>query len=281
MVYRLGMTALGMMLGATTMVHAERVTIEPSKDNTLIQTTDGGFSNGAGLGIFAGRVGQNGGGLRRRAVIAFDVAAAVPSGAIVTSASLTMTCVQTNAGPRVVTLHRLEADWGEGTSFGFGGFGAASTPGDATWLHTFYPDLFWAEPGGDFADDASTQTTVNSIATYTWESTAATVEDVQGWLDDPAQNYGWIAVGDESTQMTVKRFASREWTVPAERPLLTLDYEMPKGTPGDLDGSGTVGPADLAILLAAWGQCEECPEDLDGDGIVGPADLAILLANWG
>ncbi|MCA9290064.1 MAG: hypothetical protein KDA25_02985 [Phycisphaerales bacterium] len=49
----------------------------------------------------------------------------------------------------------------------------------------------------------------------------------------------------------------------------------------DFDCDGTVGPADLASLLANWGACADCPEDLDGDGVVGPADLAMLLANWG
>jgi probable HAF family extracellular repeat protein len=54
--------------------------------------------------------------------------------------------------------------------------------------------------------------------------------------------------------------------------------------PGDLNGDGQVGPADLAQLLATWGQCptppEPCPADLTGDGAVGPADLAQLLAHW-
>ncbi|MCA9283702.1 MAG: hypothetical protein KDA22_00700 [Phycisphaerales bacterium] len=50
----------------------------------------------------------------------------------------------------------------------------------------------------------------------------------------------------------------------------------------DLDGDDTVGGADLAILLAAWGPCLDCcPEDLDDDGTIGPGDLGILLANWG
>jgi hypothetical protein len=49
---------------------------------------------------------------------------------------------------------------------------------------------------------------------------------------------------------------------------------------GDLTGDGLVGPADLAILLAAWGPCGACDEDLDGNGFVGPSDLALLLANW-
>ncbi len=51
--------------------------------------------------------------------------------------------------------------------------------------------------------------------------------------------------------------------------------------PFDLDEDGSVGPGDLAQLLAAWGPCEGCPADFDGDGMVGPSDLAGLLANWG
>ena len=52
--------------------------------------------------------------------------------------------------------------------------------------------------------------------------------------------------------------------------------------PADLDGDGMVGPADLAILLAAWGPVPTPdPPDFDGDGDVGPFDLATLLANWG
>ena len=48
---------------------------------------------------------------------------------------------------------------------------------------------------------------------------------------------------------------------------------------GDLDRDGTVGPADLAILLAAWGTAG-AREDLDGDGTVGPRDIALILGNW-
>ncbi|MCA9289541.1 MAG: hypothetical protein KDA25_00335, partial [Phycisphaerales bacterium] len=48
---------------------------------------------------------------------------------------------------------------------------------------------------------------------------------------------------------------------------------------GDLDGDSVVGPIDLAILLAAWG--EPGCADFDLDGAVDPFDLATLLANWG
>ncbi len=55
--------------------------------------------------------------------------------------------------------------------------------------------------------------------------------------------------------------------------------------PGDLDGDGAVGVADLVMLLGEWGPCpgrpDTCPADLDQDRIVGIADLLTLLANWG
>ncbi len=47
---------------------------------------------------------------------------------------------------------------------------------------------------------------------------------------------------------------------------------------GDLDGSGTVDAADLAILLGAWGTAG--PGDVDGSGTVDAADLALLLGQW-
>jgi hypothetical protein len=49
--------------------------------------------------------------------------------------------------------------------------------------------------------------------------------------------------------------------------------------PGDIDGNGIVGGADLAILLGAWGA--RGPADLDDSGTVNGADLAILLGAWG
>jgi hypothetical protein len=41
--------------------------------------------------------------------------------------------------------------------------------------------------------------------------------------------------------------------------------------------------SDLLALLAAWGDCppaEYCPADVDGSGSVGFADLLRLLSNW-
>jgi hypothetical protein len=49
--------------------------------------------------------------------------------------------------------------------------------------------------------------------------------------------------------------------------------------PADLTGDGVVNAADLAALLAAWGNAGS-PADIDGDGTVGAQDLAALLARW-
>lgn len=48
--------------------------------------------------------------------------------------------------------------------------------------------------------------------------------------------------------------------------------------PGDLDGDGAVGPADLSILLGAWGGSAG---DLNDDGTTDPSDIALLLGAWG
>lgn len=61
--------------------------------------------------------------------------------------------------------------------------------------------------------------------------------------------------------------------------VVTIDPPAP-ACPADLDGDDAVGPADLAILLGAWGG-KGGDADLDGDGAVGPADLALLLGAWG
>ncbi|MCA9286360.1 MAG: aryl-sulfate sulfotransferase [Phycisphaerales bacterium] len=54
--------------------------------------------------------------------------------------------------------------------------------------------------------------------------------------------------------------------------------------PPDFNGDEHVDGADLGLLLAAWGDCEQgvyCPADLNNDGTVNGADLGLLLAAWG
>jgi hypothetical protein len=107
------MTALG-CAGATFAI-AAIINLTPSKDNTLYQydPAEGDHSNGAGFHFFAG---ENGMGELRRGVLAFDVAGTIPAGSTITAVSLTMNMSMTPTGARTVELHKLLADWGEGTS---------------------------------------------------------------------------------------------------------------------------------------------------------------------
>ncbi|MSR70113.1 MAG: hypothetical protein EXS17_07200 [Phycisphaerales bacterium] len=49
---------------------------------------------------------------------------------------------------------------------------------------------------------------------------------------------------------------------------------------GDIDLNGTVEGADLAALLAAWGESQSIA-DIDRNGVVDGSDLAVVLASWG
>ena len=62
------------------------------------------------------------------------------------------------------------------------------------------------------------------------------VADVQSWLVNPASNFGWLVLGDESGSGTAKRFDTRESASP---PVLTVEYTpgltptpFPRPTPG-------------------------------------------------
>jgi hypothetical protein len=58
---------------------------------------------------------------------------------------------------------------------------------------------------------------------------------------------------------------------------VTLTVTVGTGLQGDLDGDGTVGSGDAALLLLDFGACGGCASDLDGNGEVDPGDVAFLL----
>lgn len=205
---------------------AESVLLRPQKDGTLIEESAGALSNGSGPSFFAGRTAATLGSIRR-AILAFDVAAAIPPGSTVTRAVLWLNLSATNAGALPIRLHRLQADWGEGASASSGGGGAPSGPGDSTWIHRYYPDVFWRLPGGDFDPVQRAAATVDQPGPYSWGSTPEMVEDVQSWLDRPETAHGWLLAGDEASPSTVKRFDSREHPDETLRPLLEVAYVPP------------------------------------------------------
>lgn len=198
------------------------VNINPSKDNTLYEydSLEGDRSNALGFHFFAGETGMN---ELRRGVLAFDIAGSIPPGSTITAVSLSVNMSRTPTSTAyVMELHKLLADWGEGTSVATGGEGdgAPATPNDATWRHRFFDTIFWSAQGGDFSATVSASQMVGVVGQYTWSS-AQMVADVQGWLDNPASNFGWLMLGDETAIATAKRFDTRESASP---PMLTIEF---------------------------------------------------------
>jgi hypothetical protein len=244
---RIAPTLVVLALGALPAA-ADIANLPAARDSTLCDGTIPG-SNGAGEHMFVGKTGR---GQARRAVIAFDVAAAVPAGSTIVGVTLDLTMSRTQPGLQTIALHRLTTAWGEGTSDALNNEGqcAAPTTGDATWVDRLFPGTPWTMPGGDFVMLASASMSVGPIGIYTFGSTAAMVADVQAWLDTPASDFGWILIGNEAVDRTAKRFDTRENAIAGARPVLTVDYQPPAGAPTVYE-SAADPPDRCAIVQAA------------------------------
>src|SRR5437667_4778957 len=201
----------------------------PVADNTLYESATGDLSNGAGMHLYVGRTNQVSASVRR-AVLKFDLSS-IPAGSTINAATLMLHMSRTTRPGQGIAVHRLVADWGEGTSDATGGLGEGgggpATTNDATWVYRFYSTQLWNTPGGDFAAAASATTTVSDIGNYSWSGAGVTA-DVQQWLANPAANFGWLVRGNEATGGTSKQFDSRENPTAAFRPTLTVDFRAPR-----------------------------------------------------
>jgi hypothetical protein len=211
---------------------ADVVHLHPSADATLHEVAPDNSSGGAGF-FLAGTT-QNR--TRNRALLQFDIASALPAGAIITEASLE---VEVERRPRdgfeasIFGLHRVLVSWGEGTTVPIdnpGGYGAPAAPNDATWMHRFAStSLTWGEPGGlagvDFDPGLVSSTTIYDVGSYGFEGTFAMLDNLQSWLDHPQGNFGWILMSQaEDTPFTGRRFFSREHE--SEGPTLRIEFTV-------------------------------------------------------
>jgi len=231
---------------------AATATIEPSADNTLAQDFPDN-SSGACDSIFAGNT-DNGIGFARRALLRFDLSS-IPPGSVINSVTLSMAVTRgSNHVDSTFTLHPVTSAWVEGTAgcgTRGGGQGEPTAGGGTTWN---------TMPG---FGAASGSTLINNTSP-TW-STPAMASDVQGWLDNPGSNNGWILLGDETIPTSTRRFDSREGGSP---PSLLVDF-TPTGaveaccqTDGSCSltvvGSGTCG----GTILTGIDSCDpnQCPQ---------------------
>ncbi|HTF90873.1 MAG TPA: DNRLRE domain-containing protein [Planctomycetota bacterium] len=229
MLPRSKLPALCALLLLTPPLAADVVTLVAAKDATIYDDTLGNRSDGSSFNMYSGRAGTNSSWPVRRALVWFDVASAVPAGSTIQSARLELFMSKTSVGNKVFDVHRLTTGWNEGPSVGQSGNGAPAQLGDSTWLHTFWNTQLWNTPGGDFIATPSASTNIGStFAYYNW-STVALAADVQGWVNAPVSNSGWIVRGPESSGTSAKQFESRS-SFPQFQPKLVITFTPPPST---------------------------------------------------
>jgi len=191
---------------------AESITLAPSADTTLFENFP---DNNLGriITLAAGTTEHE---FQSRALIKFNVAGQIPPNVIVSSARLRLKVVKIPLGPEPSTffLHRVLTDWSEGDK-SLGTLGELAAAGQTTWNNRFHPSTGWSEAGGvsdaDYSGTVSSSAPVFDIGTYLFDTSPQMVADVQHWLANPAQNFGWILIsGSEEVLSTARRFGSRE-----------------------------------------------------------------------
>jgi glucose/arabinose dehydrogenase len=246
----------------------------PAKDNSIYSEDESlGSATSDALGyLYAGRTGSNFGPYNRRALLSFDTASQIPSGALIQNTRLQLPIAKMGPGAHgtAATLHRITEAWGEGSSRNTSnvGSGAPATTGDATWHKRMYPSTDWTTLGGSFSTNFSATATVGG-SPLVFESNPAMVADVQAWINTPSSNHGWILHGDEIALNTACQFNSRQKGLPA--PSLEVTYSM-SPPPTRFEAWLTGGfPSRLP------GEYIDLQADTDGDGVVNLLEYAFGL----
>ncbi|MFT7619002.1 MAG: hypothetical protein ACI97A_002650 [Planctomycetota bacterium] len=221
------------------------VSVISTADATLIGPYSIGAterSSGGGNRVYVGRTGSMSNGIDiRRALMRFNLTSlSIPPAAQILSVRLHLI-----GGSLPVTIRKLNQNWGEGTNPGTsggnggGGAGDPAQTGDATWNYSSYPTTQWTNLfGGSIS--AMSQTSSSGI-NQIW-STPQMLADVEGWLNNPGTNFGWLLHADELNigPSTITTFQSRESTNPTNWPRLTITYTIRPGSDEDFALSGGV-----------------------------------------
>lgn len=197
------LTALSLVLVAAS---APGVTTNllPVADTTI---HDAFPDNNFGSGTTFTSGGRNMGG-KSRGLLRFDIAAAIPSGATINSASLSLTVTNANGANSNFDLKRVLAAWGEGTGTELG-TGSTGLPGEATWNDRLGTGTPWTTAGGDFVGTPSASLAIGGLGTYTFTS-AGLAADIQLWLNTPGTNFGWELISQsENSVGTIRRFGGK------------------------------------------------------------------------
>jgi hypothetical protein len=200
-----------------------------------------GIDYGSEPSLVSGALGSRAQSEVRRTLLRFDLSA-IPAGAAVSSATLKMTVVMVPLSPVNSTfdIRRVLQSWSEG-GVSWNSRSGAGTP--------------WQVPGAiGSADSSSTPSSFVAVGaanftTYTFPSMSGLVADVQGWVDNPSSNFGWLLISEnEVSPETARRFGARE--DPTHMAVLTINYSLPSLGVTILPPSQTVPAGGTATFTA-------------------------------
>jgi len=204
----------------TSIASADSVTLVPAADATISEKSLD-LSLGSATTLDSGTTGPNEGLKLNRVLLKFDVAANIPSNAIVTSADLTLTLVTAPTPTNLwFSLHRVSQDWSESA---------------VTWTNRLSPPAPWSVPGGAAPQDFSSSVSQSNLilgatvpADFTFVSNPSMVADVQDWVSNSATNFGWILICEqEDLERSVRKFGSSERSTTNQRPSLEVQFTLP------------------------------------------------------
>lgn len=158
-----------------------------------------------------------------RALLYFDLSA-LPAESTVYSATLEVSTPGDPYPPIMVDIHRLTAEWNEGTDLN-----GTTLPADGVTWNERKPGIPWITAGGDY--DAATISSFNfaipgEIASF---DVTALVRD---WVSQAQPNYGLIMIG-RTAAAGLSIVSSDKPSVNA-RPKLTINYSCPCGAGCDV-----------------------------------------------
>lgn len=227
-------------------MNGDTISLNPVAD-TSVHEINPTFNMGGHSHVSSGTTRKN---TKSRGFFKFNVAGQIPVNSVVNSVSVVFTVTLTPSGGGANStfgLHRVLKGWGEGNKTG--NIGTASGTDEATWNARMSPASSWGTPGGAVGDDFvapfSASVQVAGRAEYTFGPSSGLLDDLQGWLQNPELNFGWVLISQsENVPATARRFGSREAGGAAAS--LIIDFTPPvENVPSVI----SLQPASQTILI--------------------------------
>lgn len=137
---------------------------------------------------------------------------------------------------------------------------------------------------GGYATDMCVISTTAGYVNLTKDFNVFLVGDatLSAWPTTASPPNGYVPHPTRDELITASRYAGIHPIAITQSSWISIN---PVRIPGDLNGDGLVGSADLDLVRAHWGASvtpgDLLSGDISADGSVGSADLDIVRANWG